>query len=330
MSASRWDDVRSWLKQHWKIIRRFIGIAFATAIVILITMAVIKIDWREVLGAIHGLPAGALWLAGLITAASYLVYSSYDVLGKRYTEHDLPWWKCMMTGFISYAFTMNMGAPVGGLGLRLRLYTKHGLEPGVIVRIVGLSITTNWIGYTLLAGVLFASGMVELPADWKLDNGPLRIIGAIMVAIALAYLALCKFSTTRSREIFGHTIELPSIGIALVQICLAVANWMLIGAAIYVLLQQNISYPVVLATFLVSAVAGALTHIPGGIGVIESVFVGLLSGSMARHEILAGLLVYRAIYYLGPLVVAGTWYLAMEARLGRFARHANCSSKPSR
>ncbi len=329
MSAPWWKNARHWLKQHWKIIRRSLGIVFAVAVVILLSIAVAKIDWNEVLVAIRGLPASALWTAALITVSSYLVYCSYDLLGKWYTEHDLAWWKCMMTGFISYAFTMNMGAPVGGLGLRLRLYTKHGLEPGVIMRIVGLSITTNWIGYTLLAGLLFASGVVELPSNWKLDNGPLRIIGVIMVALAAAYLGLCKFSRTRSWTVFGHTIELPTIGLAIVQIVLAALNWMLIGGVIYVLLQQNIPYFVVLATFLISAVAGALTHIPGGIGVIESVFVALLSGSMARPEILGGLLVYRAIYYLGPLIVAGAWYLGTEARMGRFSRHANCSSKSS-
>lgn len=330
MNAPWWKNVKSWFKQHWKTIRKVLSIAFAAAILILISMAVVKIDWNEVLSAIRGLPASALWLAALITASSYLVYSTYDLLGRWYTEHDLPWWKCMATGFISYAFTMNMGAPVGGLGLRLRLYTKHGLEPGVIMRIVGFSVTTNWIGYTLLAGVLFALGVVELPSSWKLDNGPLRIIGLLMVGAAIAYLGLCKFSRTRSSTIFGHTIELPSIGMAFIQIGLAVLNWMLIGAVIYILLQQNIPYFIVLATFLLSAIAGALAHIPGGIGVLESVFVALLSGSMARPEILGGLLVFRAIYYLGPLMLAGTWYLGTEAKIGRFNRHANCSSKSSR
>lgn len=329
MSSPWWTGARDWLKQHWNIIRRILGIAFALAVLTLLGFAVAKIDWNEVLAAIRGLPAGALWLAVLIAATSYMVYSSYDLLGRWYTEHDLPWWRCISVGFICYAFTMNFGAPVGGIGLRLRLYTKQGLEPGVIMRIVGLSLTTNWMGYTLLAGLLFAAGAVELPASWKLDNGPLRIIGAIMVAAAVAYLGLCKFSSTRSWTVFGHTIELPSIGLAFVQIGLAMLNWMLIGGVIYVLLQQNVPYFVVLATFLISAIAGALAHIPGGIGVIESVFVALLSGSMGRPEILGSLLVYRAIYYVGPLIIAGTWYLAKEARSGRFSRHVNCSSKSS-
>lgn len=326
MSSPGWMTTRHWFQSHWKIIRRVLGIVFALAVLTLLGTAVVKIDWKEVLAAIRALPASALWLAALIAALSYLVYSTYDLLGKRYTEHGLVWWRCLTVGFICYAFTMNFGAPVGGIGLRLRLYTKQGLEPGVIMRIVGLSLTTNWMGYTLLAGILFASGVVELPASWKLDAMPLRIIGVLMVAAGVAYLGLCKFSSTRSWTVFGHTIELPSIGLACVQMGLAILNWMLIGTVIYVLLQQNVPYFMVLGVLLISAIAGALMHIPGGIGVIESVFVAMLSDLMARPEILGALLAYRAIYYVGPLIVAGAWYLGTEAKLGR---HVNCSSKSS-
>ncbi|MGP1615044.1 MAG: lysylphosphatidylglycerol synthase transmembrane domain-containing protein [Pollutimonas bauzanensis] len=327
MSAPRWRGVFAWIKRHWGVIRKVLTGCFVALILTLLGMAVVEIDWREVLAAIHKLPGRALWLAALITAASYTVYSSFDLLGKWYTEHGLAWWRTMMVGFISYAFTMSMGAPVGGLGLRLRLYAKQGLQQGVIMRVMGLSLTTNWMGYTLLAGAIFAAGMVELPPGWKLDNGPLRLIGAAMVAAGCAYLGLCAFSRTRSWTVLGHEIELPSIGMAALQISLAILNWMLIGAVIYVLLQQRIAYPMVLGALLIGAIAGALAHIPGGIGVIESVFIALLGASMGRAEILGSLLVYRAIYYLAPLLLAGTWYLATEVKMRKFARHANCSPK---
>src|SRR3546814_1965640 len=100
----------------------------------------------------------------------------------------------MLVGFISYAFTMNFGAPVGGVGLRLRLYTRQGLRQGVVMRVMALSLATNWIGYLLLAGMLFAAGGMTLPEGWALGNGALRLIGAAMVL--------------RSEE---HTSELQSL-----------------------------------------------------------------------------------------------------------------------
>jgi len=97
---------------------------------------------------------------------------------------------------------------------------------------------------------------------------------------------------------------------------MAMLNWALIAAVIYVLMQQKVAYPLVLGTLLISAIAGALAHIPGGLGVTESVFIAVLaSPSMPRFEILGAILVYRAVYYLEPLLIAGTWYLLAEAKM---------------
>ncbi|HUH59697.1 MAG TPA: lysylphosphatidylglycerol synthase domain-containing protein [Candidimonas sp.] len=315
MTATSWSRIRHWFASHWHTIRQVLTAAFILLVVVLLGMAAVRVEWGEVVSAIQGLPARALWIAAGLAALSYAVYSTFDVLGKWYTGHGLAWWRCMMVGFISYAFTMSLGAPVGGLGLRLRLYSKQNLQPADIMRILGLSLTTNWVGYLFLAGIVFAMGVVRLPVEWKLDSGPLRVIGVVMVLTGIAYLLLCAFSKTRSWTIRGHEIELPSFGLAAIQVSIAIVNWALIAAVIYVLFQQKVDYLVVLATLLISAIAGALAHIPGGLGVIEAVFVALLAGSMARGEIIGALLVYRAIYYLGPLLIAGGWYLGVEAKM---------------
>ncbi|MFW7341365.1 lysylphosphatidylglycerol synthase domain-containing protein [Pollutimonas sp. H1-120] len=307
-----------WWRAHWPRIRKIATASFIALVVVLLCMAATRVEWGEVLGAISALPSRTLWVAGLIAAASYAVYSSFDLLGKYYTGHGLAWWRTMMVGFISYAFTMNLGAPVGGVGLRMRLYSRQGLKQGVVMRVMALSLATNWIGYLLLAGALFAAGAVALPDEWELGNGALRLIGAAMALTGVAYLFLCGLSNTRSWTLWGHEIELPSLGLASLQIFIGMLNWALIAAVIYVLMQQKVAYPLVLGTLLISAIAGALAHIPGGLGVIESVFIALLvSPSMPRFQILGAILVYRAVYYLGPLLIAGAWYLAAEAKMER-------------
>jgi uncharacterized membrane protein YbhN (UPF0104 family) len=305
-----------WVRAHWPRIRKVATVGFIALVVTLLCVAATRVEWGEVANAVSALPSRTLWIAGLIAAISYMVYSSFDLLGKYYTGHDLAWWRAMMVGFISYAFTMNLGAPVGGVGLRIRLYSRQGLKQGVVMRVMGLSLATNWIGYLLLAGVLFAAGAVALPEEWELGNGALRLIGAVMALAGLAYLFLCAFSTTRSWTVWGHEIELPSLGLASIQISMAMLNWALIAAVVYVLMQQKVPYPLVLGALLISAIAGALAHIPGGLGVIESVFIALLaSPSVPRFQILGAILVYRAVYYLCPLLIAGTWYLVTEAKM---------------
>lgn len=308
--------LKEWTHAHWPAIKKWATGCFVALVVTLLIFAATRVHWGEVLDAIAAMPARTLWLAAALTFASYLLYSCFDLLGRWYTGHALVWWRCMMVGFISYAFTMNLGAPVGGLGMRLRLYTKQGLAQGVTLRVMGMSLATNWIGYVMLAGIIFALGGVRLPENWKLGSDALRVIGMIMVVAIVAYLVMCGVSRTRSWKVHGHTIELPSLRIALFQVSLAMINWSLIGAVIYVLLQQKVDYLLVLGTLLVSAVAGALAHIPGGLGVLESVFIALLpSTTLGRSEILGALLVYRATYYLMPLFIAASWYLGVEARM---------------
>ena len=313
-----WRQAVALCKQHWSTIRKVITVGFIVLIMSLLAVAITKIEWADVFVAMNQLAGKPLWIAAGVTALSYLTYSSYDLLGRWYTEHDLAWWRALMVGGISYAFTMNMGAPVGGLGMRLRLYAKQGLQSAVIMRIVGLAITSNWIGYLILGGAIFSLGYVKLPENWDLGTGALRVIGALMLLAAGAYLVLCAVSRTRSWNLRGHEIELPTIKLALIQVTLSMINWALMGLVVYVLMQQKVDYPMVLGTLLISAIAGVITHIPGGIGVIESVFIALASSSaIPQSEVLAALLVYRAVYYIGPLLLAAAWYLAAEAKMER-------------
>ena len=217
--------VRGWFHTHKARIKRIATGLFICFIIALLIRVGLTIDWGDVIDAMLSTPMWALAVAGGVVVASYIVYTCYDLLGKWYTGHAVPWWRTMMIAFISYAFTMNFSAAVGGLALRLRAYGKQGLDPGTIIRILGLSITTNWIGYCLLGGVVFASGAVEPPSSWEISGGPLRIIGVLMVIAAFAYLALCAFSKTRSWTIRDHVIELPEWRIAVLQLVLAMLNW---------------------------------------------------------------------------------------------------------
>ena len=60
--------------------------------------------------------------------------------------------------------------------------------------------------------------------------------------------------------------------------------------------------------------AGVITHVPAGLGVLEAVFVALLSHQLPQHELLAALVAYRVTYYLAPLAIAAATLLVMESR----------------
>jgi uncharacterized protein (TIRG00374 family) len=96
-------------------------------------------------------------------------------------------------------------------------------------------------------------------------------------------------------------------------------NWLLIATTVYFLLGQKIEFTAVLGVLLVGAIAGVITHVPAGLGVLEAVFVALLSHQMPKSELVAALLTYRAIYYLAPLLIATVVYIIVETRAKKLA-----------
>jgi uncharacterized membrane protein YbhN (UPF0104 family) len=301
-------------KAWWPWLKRGAAAVFFVLVASLLVSRARTIDWGAVFLSLQQYPPAAVWGAVALAVASLLLYSCFDLLGRRYTGHTLGAPTVMTITFISYAFNLNLGSLVGGVAFRYRLYSRLGLRTGVIARIMSLSMLANWMGYVLLAGLVFSLQPLRLPASWPIDAVHLRLIGLALLAAAAAYLGVCAFSRQRTLQVRGHTIDLPTLRMAGLQLLMGAGNWLLMAAIIYVLLQQRIAFSAVLGALLLAAVAGVITRIPAGLGVLEAVFVALLSQQMPRHELLAALVAYRLIYFIAPLGVASLVYLAMEAR----------------
>ncbi len=305
----------------WPVARRLLTAAFFVGVAWLIVRQARTIDWADVGGAMRALPAPSIFAAVGLSAASYLLYSTYDLLGRSMTGHRLGTGTVMGVTFVCYAFNLNLGSLVGSVALRYRLYRRLGLDNDVVTRIIGFSFLTNWFGYLAIAGAAFCFGSLSLPADWKIGSGGLRVVGVVLMALAAGYLVLCARSGARVWNIRGHELETPSLRMGLVQLAVSVGNWALMGAVAWVLIRHG-SYVHVLAVLLVACVAGLISHVPAGVGVIEAVFLALMGGEMPQGRLLGALLAYRAVYYLLPLAVASVFYLVTEMRAKRLRRAA--------
>jgi glycosyltransferase 2 family protein len=298
----------------WPWARRAMTVGFFALVVGLLWRYAQHVDWDDVWSSLQDTPRPALLAAIGLAAASHLLYSCFDLLGRRYTGHTLKTRKVMVINFISYAFNLTIGSIVGGVGFRYRLYSKAGLSKGVITRIVSMSMLTNWLGYKLLAGLLFIFHPLQLPPSWHMGNHGLQWIGVGLVAISGAYIVACVRMGDRRWEIRGHEIYLPPWRMALLQMGVSCLNWMLMAGIVYVLLGERVAYTDVLTVLLVGAIAGVVAHVPAGLGVFEFVFVGLLSHQVSEGRLLAALLGYRAIYYIAPMLIAAAMYVAIEIR----------------
>jgi glycosyltransferase 2 family protein len=301
-------------RQHhwWPWIRRALSTLFFIAVAVLLFMYARHIDWDEVIASIQQTPAPSLAAAFLLALASHVLYSCFDLIGRRYTSHELPTPMVMAVTFISYAFNLCIGSLVGGVGFRYRLYSRLGLRKGVITRIVSMSMLTNWLGYKLLAGIVFLVAPLKLPPSWHMGNHGLQWVGAGLIFTSCAYIFACVRLGDHVWTVRGHELYLPPWRMAVLQMAISCLNWCLMAGVIYVLLRQQVAYSDVLTVLLIGAIAGVIAHVPAGLGVFEFVFLALLSHVVPEGQLIAALLGYRAIYYILPLMVAGVLYLAME------------------
>ncbi len=313
----------SWrTRPWWPRAKRIVTGTFFAVVAWLVVDYARTIDWNDVWGALVGLPRTALAAALALVACSYLLYSTYDLLGRTITRHRLGTGTTMGVTLVCYAFNLNLGSLVGSVALRYRLYSRLGLDNDTITRVIGFSMLTNWAGYLVIAGAAFCFGSVDLPPNWEIDGGGLRVLGAVLMVAGLAYPVVCAAAGERVWKVRGHEFATPSWRMALLQLAMSVANWALMGGVLWVLMQARVGYLHVLAVLLVAAVAGLLTHVPAGLGVIEAVFLALLGHQVGQGRLLGALLAYRALYYLLPLVVACVFYLVTEVRAKRLRRTA--------
>lgn len=301
-------------RRWWPLAKRVLTVALILGVLALVVDHARSVDWPAVWVALRATPARVLLLGGALASACYLLFSCYDLIGRHQAGHRIPTARVAAVGFVCYAFNLNLGSLVGAVALRYRLYSRLGLASATITEIILLSLMTNWLGYLVLAGLAFTLAPLGLPASWEIGSQGLRWVGGGLLLVAAGYLAMCFFASQRVWQVRQTRIHLPAGRVALLQLLLSTLNWGMNAAIVWVLLQQRVAYPVVLSVLLLAAVAGIVTHVPAGLGVLEGVFIALLGTQVAQPALIGALLAYRALYYLAPLAVGALVWLAIDVR----------------
>lgn len=306
------------------VLWRGLLLLFFAGVAALIVSRARQVDWSRVGDTLASYTATELLLAFTAAALGYLCTSSYDLIGRRYTGHRLSAYRTFSINAIAYAFSLNLGALVGGWGFRVRLYTRFGLPLWMVFRIIVLAVVTNWGGFILLSGLLLMLWPPVLPVEWEVPEAALRASGLCLLCVVGAYLSACAIGHRRgwTLRVRGEPMRLPSVRLGMAQLALSAASWLFMAAALALLLPSDLSFKRVVESLFASSVAGAALHVPGNVGVLEGSFAALMSGELDEVDALAGILAFRAVYFLTPFVIAGVWYAALEASARRSRQRA--------
>lgn len=301
-----------------KYLQRFapvISVLFFCIALWIIHNAFREAHYSELRAALAAISRSRLLLAGLITCLSYGLLIFYDVLAFRYVDHALPYKKIALASFIGYGLSNNLGYSVlSGGSVRFRLYSNWGLDPVDVAKVISFCTVTGWLGFSTLGGIFALLEPAAVLAPLPLPIMPLRALGALLIAFPLGYIAACLL-WRRPVQWGSRDFALPSVRLAFAQVVLSSVDYAVAGAILYLLLPVSggLSYAEFVGLFMIAIVAGLVSQVPGGLGIFESVLVYLLSSRIPASEVFGALIVFRAIYYLFPLGLAGVLLAGYEA-----------------
>ncbi len=263
--------------------------------------------------------------AGALTILSYVVLTGYDVLALRYLGRRLAYGRTALASFIGYVFNMNLGLSVlGSTAVRYRLYSTWGLGAVEIGKIVAFCALTTGLGLCGASGAVFLFGDTPGQADAWMTPWHLRGLGILLLLAVAGYVVACA-RVRRPLQLRSWQLALPNWRIGLLQVILAPGDLLAAGGVLFLLLPANdVSYPAFLSVYLFAVVAGLISHVPGGLGVFETVILLGLPTQAPDSAVLASLVAFRGIYYLFPfatgiLLLAAHEVLQHRRRIARVA-----------
>ena len=145
-----------------------------------------------------------------------------------------------------------------------------------------------------------------------------RLTGVALLCLIGLYI-FGSWLQLRPLRIGKFAVLYPRLPIVARQLTIAPVELIAAAGIIYFALPEagNPGFLVVLGVFLVSFSAALISHAPGGLGVLEIVFIAGLS-QMDPVAVLSALLVFRLFYLIVPLLLALMVVLAFErSRFGK-------------
>ena len=304
-----------WLRALARFFERTIGwhrLGFLLSTVIIVIAAVVLyrklhgINLGRVLDAMTTVEYRDVAVAALFVAAGYFTLTFYDLFALRSMGcQHIPYRIAALAGFTSYSIGHNVGASgfTGG-AVRYRIYSAWGLDAVDVAKLCFIAGLTFWLGNIAVLGIGFilhpeAAGYIDQLPEWL--NRTLGIAALIVLAAYVAWV-------WRTPRVIGRQswqVRLPGGPPTLIQIVIGIVDLTCCALAMFMLVpnEPNLGFITVAVVFICATLLGFASHAPGGLGVFDAGMLIALS-QYDREELLAGLLLFRLLYYITPFALA--------------------------
>ncbi len=277
----------------------------AVALVVLFRM-LRDIDIAEVIAALKATEPRHIAAAAFFVAVGYFTLTFYDWFALRTIgRKQIPYRIAALAGFTSYSIGHNIGATVfTGGAVRYRIYSAYGLDAVAVAKICFVAGLTFWLGNVTVLGLGVTLDPIAATAIDQLPPMPNRILGIVLLVILTSYVGWV-WSAPREIGRGEWNVHLPNGPSTLVQIGIGILDLGCCTLAMYMLLpnEPNIGFVTLTVIFVSATLLGFASHAPGGLGVFDAAMLVAL-WQFDKEDLLAGLLLFRLLYYVAPFVIA--------------------------
>jgi uncharacterized membrane protein YbhN (UPF0104 family) len=304
------------IRKNRKILRR-VGLAISLLILtfslVVFFRTIVTVNPRQLEAAFAATGLDQIALAIGLAALSYVALTGYDALALRHLRIKVPYKLTALASFASYAVSFTLGFPlITGGAIRYWIYGGAGLSAGKVASLTAIAGITFWLGMGLIVGVGFlfdAEAIGDINHFHALAN---QLIGLAVIGALVAYFIWVGVRKWRARPVI-FDLALPGPMLTSGQMTLGVVDVCSAAGALYVLLPQGhgLSFVTFCALYSFACMLGIASNAPGGLGVFEATMLKGVGGP--SEPLLASLLLFRAIYYLIPFILAMALLGAHEA-----------------
>ncbi|MCM2476274.1 UPF0104 family protein [Rhizobium sp. CG5] len=253
----------------------------------------------DITSSIAQIPKTSFLLSLGFAALSYLCLTGFDYLALHYAGKPLAYPKAALASFTGLSIGHNVGvAALSSGAVRYRFYTRWGLSAEEIAKVILFCGLTVGIGLITLAGLCLLILPESAAKVGGMDPVTARLVGGLCLAVIAVYLmaaAIIRGSVT----IIKWPFTLPSLPLAAGQVVIGTANFACVAACLHQLLNASAGYMETTTAYVVGNLTALVSHVPGGLGVLEATITYLMGGAAS----IGALIAFRVVYFFIPLPI---------------------------
>ncbi|MEP9368944.1 lysylphosphatidylglycerol synthase domain-containing protein [Xanthobacter sp. VNH20] len=249
----------------------------------------------------------------IFAAGSYFCLTLFDYFGLHYAGKPLPYRKAALASFVSLSLGHTIGLAALSSGtVRYRYYARWGLGIEEIAKVILFCGVTVGLGLAALAAIALIAAPASVQRITGLSGAQVAALAGACLLFPCVYAGLAAVARKEIR-LRAWSFTMPSLGLAIAQILVGTLNFACVAACLHQALTgiSQVDFASTVSAYVAANVATLITHVPGGLGVVETVVQHLLPSK----NIIGPLLVFRFAYFLVPLALGAILLAISEAML---------------